>query len=216
MQTRISTPQDFGAQSDVLQGWRLLGVTSAALVVMALVILALDPTVDGVRRVIRATARTSLLLFGAAFVASAVWKLFPGPLTRWQRQNRRYLGLGFAISHTIHAVAIASFATLDPISFKSASNLGSLISGGIAYGFILLMTLTSFDRTASWIGDRAWKVLHKFGVYYLWISFMITFGKRLPVSPAYWIPLVFLVVILGIRIWGGCSSSTRNVRHAAS
>ena len=57
--------------------------------------------------VIRFTARTSLLLFCLAFSAAALARLWPNAWTRWQRRNRRYLGVTFAASHGIHAVAIA-------------------------------------------------------------------------------------------------------------
>jgi hypothetical protein len=187
-----------------LQKWRLLGLIGAVLSLMALAALALDPSVDGVRQVIRLTARTSLLLFCMAFIASAAWKRFPNGWTRWQRQNRRYLGLGFAVSHGIHAAAIISYAVLDPERFHMASGMGSIISGGTAYVFIVLMSLTSFDRSAAWIGPRAWKILHTAGVYYLWISFMITFGKRIPMSPLYILPLIVLVAALAVRLWPAC------------
>jgi DMSO/TMAO reductase YedYZ heme-binding membrane subunit len=184
-----------------LQKWRLLGLISAALILMAFAILALDPGVDGIRQVIRLTARTSLLLFCMAFIASAAWKRFPNAWTYWQRQNRRYLGLGFAVSHAIHAVAIISFAVLDPVRFHMASSIGNIISGGITYVFIILMSLTSFDQTAAWVGPRAWKILHTVGAYYIWISFLIAFGKRIPMSPLYILPLILLLAVLALRLW---------------
>jgi methionine sulfoxide reductase heme-binding subunit len=184
-----------------LQKWPLLALIGLALGLMAVVILAQDPGVDGVRRVIRATARTSLLLFCMAFIASAAWQYFPNAWTRWQRQNRRYLGLGFALSHGIHAAAIVYFAVLDPENFDITSNTGSRISGGIAYLFIILMSLTSFNRTAAWLGPRAWKILHTAGIYYIWTSFMIAFGKRIPMSTLYILPVTLLLALLVFRLW---------------
>ncbi len=186
---------------NLLHKWRLLALISAVLALMALAVLALDPGVDGVRRVIRATARTSLLLFCMTFLATAAWNRFPNAWTGWQRRNRRYLGLGFAVSHGIHAAAILLFAVLDPERFHMASGTGNIISGGIAYVFIVLMSLTSFNRTAAWIGPRAWNILHTSGAYYVWISFMITFGKRIPMSPLYILPLILLMAVLALRLW---------------
>ena len=74
--------------------------------------------VEGVRMVIRFTARTSLLLFCLAFSAAALARLWPNAWTRWQRRNRRYLGVTFAASHAIHAVAIAAFAVMDPAAMR--------------------------------------------------------------------------------------------------
>lgn len=111
--------------------------------------------VDGVRMVIRFTARTSLLFFCLAFSAAALARLWPNAWTRWQRRNRRYLGVTFAASHAIHAVAIVWFALIDPPGFAGAISAASYIFGGIGYAFIIVLTATSFDRTAAMLGPRA-------------------------------------------------------------
>ena len=54
-----------------MNGWRLTGLLSLVLLAMALVFLARHPDVEGLRLVIRATARTSLVLFALAFSAAA-------------------------------------------------------------------------------------------------------------------------------------------------
>ena len=141
--------------------------------------------VDGVRMVIRFTARTSLLFFCLAFSADALARLWPNAWTRWQRRNRRDLGVTFAASHGLHAIAIAAFATMDPAGFAAATNLASYVFGGIGYAFIIAMTATSFDRTAAAIGPRATRILHLSGGYYLWFQFMVSFGKRIPDMPPY-------------------------------
>ena len=41
--------------------------------------------IEGVRLAIRATARTSLVLFALAFTASAMVELLPSGATHWQR-----------------------------------------------------------------------------------------------------------------------------------
>ena len=98
-----------------LDGWPLLGSLSLVLLVMSGVFLASQGgDVAGVRAVIRLTARTSLFLFALAFSARAMATLWPCSLTQWQRRNRRQLGLAFAVSHTLHAVAIVTFARMDP------------------------------------------------------------------------------------------------------
>ncbi len=139
----------------LLNGWPLLGVLSLALVAMAAaIVLGHRLDIDGIRMTIRATARTSFVFFALAFSASALFALWPNAWTGWQRRNRRYLGLSFAVSHTVHAAAIVAFARLDPVQFHLQSNTGTIISGGIAYGFIAALALTSFDRTAGWLGPH--------------------------------------------------------------
>jgi DMSO/TMAO reductase YedYZ heme-binding membrane subunit len=185
----------------ILNGWPLLGVLSLALLAMAAgLVLGHRLDVEGIRLAIRATARTSLVLFALAFSAGALFTLWPNGWTRWQRRNRQYLGLAFAVSHAIHAAAIVAFATLDPVAFHQTSMAGSIVTGGIAYLFIVAMALTSFDWSAAWIGPRAWRALHWTGGYYILISFIVTNGKRIGTSPFYALPVVLMLAILALRI----------------
>src|SRR5580700_1725543 len=89
------------------EGWRLFAVLAVTLAGLSIWIAGMRQfEVEGVRMVIRFTARTSLLLFCLAFGAAALARLWPNAWTRWQRRNRRYLGVTFAASHAIHAIAI--------------------------------------------------------------------------------------------------------------
>ena len=150
--------------------------------------------------VIRFTARSSLLFFCLAFAASALALLWPASGTRWLRRNRRYLGLTFAASHAIHAVAIVCFAVMAPADYAVATTPASYIFGGIGYAFIIAMAVTSFDRTAATIGPRTWRILHTTGIYYLWFQFMVSFGMRIPQMPNYVWFLKPLIVVMALRI----------------
>ncbi|MDI2073145.1 hypothetical protein [Bradyrhizobium sp. Mp27] len=56
------------------EGWRLLAVLSLSLIALSLWIASMRQfEVEGVRMVIRFTARSSLLLFCLAFSAAAPW-----------------------------------------------------------------------------------------------------------------------------------------------
>ena len=141
------------------EGWRLFAVLTLVLAGLCVWIAGMRQfEVDGVRMVIRFTARTSLLFFCLAFSAAALARLWPNGWTRWQRRNRRYLGVTFAASHGIHAVAIACFAIMDPAAYAAATNAASYIFGGIGYAFIIAMAATSFDRTRG--GDRPARLSH--------------------------------------------------------
>src|ERR1700741_4004663 len=143
------------------EGWRLFAILTLILAALCAGLAGIrDFDVNGVRMVVRFTPRTSLLFFCLAFSAAALARLRPNAWTRWQRRNRRYLGVSFAASHTIHAVAIACFAVLDPLGFADAPSIASYIFGGIGYAFIIALTATSFDRTAATLGPRAWRTLH--------------------------------------------------------
>jgi methionine sulfoxide reductase heme-binding subunit len=171
--------------------------------------------VEGIRMVVRFTARTSLLFFCLAFGAAALAKLWPNAWTRWQRRNRRYLGVTFAASHGLHAIAIAAFAAMDPLGYAAATNLASYLFGGIGYAFIIAMTATSLDRTALVIGPRAWRALHLTGGYYLLLQFSVSFGKRIPEMPLYALFLIPLVAVFMLRIVAMASKPTaRAVPHS--
>ena len=196
-------------QKNWFEGWRLFAALTLTLIALCIWIAGMRQfEVEGVRMVIRFTARSSLLLFCLAFSAAALARLWPNAWTKWQRRNRRYLGVSFAASHGLHAVAIAVFARMDPAGFADATNLASYVFGGIGYAFIVAMTATSFDRTAAAIGPRAWRILHLSGGYYLWFQFMVSFGKRIPGMPLYSLFLVPLLVVMALRLIAMASART--------
>ena len=196
-----------------MNGWRLTGVLALLMTAMALYFLSVDGwDAEGIRLVIRATARTSLVLFVLAFTASAMVELLPSEVTRWQRRNRRYLGVSFAVSHLIHLIAIVSLASVDKALFWKLTNINTIVLAGTAYLFIAAMAATSFDRTAAWLGPRKWRLLHLLGGWYIWISFAVAVGKRVPLDRFYW-PMAALVLAAGLMrlaaMW------RRNRRRAA-
>jgi DMSO/TMAO reductase YedYZ heme-binding membrane subunit len=181
-----------------MNGWRLVGVLSLLLTAMSLWLLATHGwDVESVRLVIRATARASLVLFVLAFTASALVDLVPSEATRWQRRNRRYLGVSFAVSHFIHLAAILALASIDKALFWTLTNINTIVLAGAAYLFIAAMTATSFDRSAAWLGPRKWRLLHLVGGWYIWISFAVAIGKRVPLDRFYW-PMAALVLAAAI------------------
>ena len=93
-----------GYRQTWFEGWRLFALLALALTALCIWIAGMRGfEVEGVRMVIRFTARTSLLFFCLAFSAAALARLWPNAWTRWQRRNRRYLGVTFAASHGLHA-----------------------------------------------------------------------------------------------------------------
>ena len=197
------------------EGWRLLAVLTLSLIALSLWIASMRQfDVEGIRMVIRFTARSSLLLFCLAFGAAALARLWPTAWTRWQRRNRRYLGLSFAASHAIHAVAIVAFANMDPAGFTEATSAASYIFGGIGYAVIIAMSATSFDRAAALLGPHAWRALHLVGGYYLWFQFMVSFGKRVPAMPLYAAFLIPLLAVIALRLIAMAASPTRQTADA--
>jgi len=148
----------------------------------------------GLRAGIRLSGRISTLLFMSAFLARPLYLWFSGPVTRWLLKNRRYLGVSFASTHTMHLFLILGLARLSP-SFVHSLKGGVVWGGGLGYVFLYAMTATSSDRAVRWLGAKRWKILHTVGLYYLWSIFAFTYLGRLKESAGYW-PWVVLV-------WGG-------------
>lgn len=184
-----------------MNGWRLTGLLAVLLGVMVLGIDAAGGfSSDSIRMAARATARTSLLLFLPVFAASALAQFAPGRSTAWLLRNRRYLGVGFAASHGLHAVTLAVFAARDPALFADMTNLVTFIGGGSTYLFILLMAATSFDRAVRVLGLRNWRILHRIGVWYIAITFIATNAGRLPDMPVYWAVIGAILLAMALRL----------------
>lgn len=181
-----------------IEGGRLWLVLAAGVTAMVAVILATDSGVEGIRLAVRATARTSFAMFLIAFTASSLVRLWPGETTRWLVRNRRWFGLGFAWSHLLHLLAIlwlfGNYAGQVP-----APPMATIVGGGIAYVFIAAMAATSFDGAVRWMGAKNWQRLHKVGVWYVWIVFMTSYGKRALVMPEYIPPVLLLIAAAALR-----------------
>jgi DMSO/TMAO reductase YedYZ heme-binding membrane subunit len=118
-------------------------------------------------------------------------------VTAWLLANRRYVGGALAASHTVHLLAIAVVARLDPTFTRSA---GTLIGGGLAYALLYAMAATSSDSAVARLGRRRWKALHTTGMYYLWLLFVLSYLPRALIeSRWYWLPAGALLAALALR-----------------
>jgi len=153
-------------------------------------------TPEALHVLLRATARTSLALFLAVFVAAPLQQIRPSGVARWLVANRRYLGVSFATSHTFHLAAIIALTRAS----EDGPHLVTLVLGGLGYLFILAMAATSFDVTAAWLGARRWKRLHTTGVYYLWLVFALTSLGGVDKDPLAAVALALLVAAMALRL----------------
>jgi DMSO/TMAO reductase YedYZ heme-binding membrane subunit len=190
-----------------VQGPRLFWLIAIALSVMCAAIVMPHVNEESVRLAIRATARTSLLLFALTFTASSLRKLWPTDLTTWLVRNRRYLGLSFAASHALHLGFIVTFARMDPSEFGAISPLLNRIVAGMAYVFIFALALTSSNRAVALLGAQRWKRLHQVGAHYIWLVFLLSFAKRVPENPSYAIGVMMLLLAMGLRLYARTARS---------
>jgi len=185
-----------------LQGWPLFSLLAALVLLMSAALLAAhaDP-IAGVRAVIRATARSSFALFLGVFVASSLVTLAPNELSRGLLRERRYLGLAFAFSHLVHAVAIVRLGQLDPSFWPGRSALTNL-PGSLGYAFIVLLSATSFHVLARRMSAQTWKRLHTAGVWTIAAIFAYSYFKRIPGNALYALPFALLCAAVAVRAVG--------------
>jgi hypothetical protein len=176
-------------------------VASALLVLMVLAVLAAGGWREAsYHAAIRATARTSLLLFLTAFIASGARRLFPSVLTAWLVQNRRYVGLSFAASHFLHLGVILAVAARWPKGSVVEARLVDVAPGATVYLFVLAMAVTSSDRAVAFLGPRRWRMLHTVGAYLIWLAFVAAYVPRAIAEPAYAPAAALLVAALVVRL----------------
>ena len=198
------------ANRQSISGWKLFWVIGALVMAMSTLILLISPDpIEGLRTMIRATARTSFALFLAAFVASSLATLVPNAFTRGLVRERRYVGLSFAFSHLVHLTAIAGYGVLNPQFWPGRGALTNT-PGTIGYVFILLLAATSFRLFSRHMNAAGWKRLHTTGMWVIAAIFGYSFFKRIPtMSVLYAIPFSILCAAVAIRLVGKWAQATK-------
>lgn len=161
----------------------------------------------------RWTARSALPVFLVTYLASSLYRLTPIPATRAILHRRRQWGLGFALAHSIHLVALG----INVILFVPRS-WQSLIPGGIAYAMIYIMALTSNDASMRALGKN-WKRLHVFGIHYIWFIFTASYAGRIIKPETMLTGLVFtaiMVAALAVRLYARFGKRSVDFRSARS
>jgi DMSO/TMAO reductase YedYZ heme-binding membrane subunit len=178
-----------------------VGCAALALFAMsAAVLTASGAGEEGVRALIRATARTSLAFFLAAFSASSARRLWQTPATAWWLRNRRQLGVSFAVSHALHLAAIVALAAGWPDSFRGGVDAVTLVGGGFGYAMLAAMAATSSDAAVRALGARRWRLLHRVGIWTLFLIFASNYLPA-PLHDARYAPAALaLVGALALRV----------------
>ena len=186
-----------------LQGWQITGAVTGAIVIGLLTwFLVARWSAPTITSAIDTTGRCSLFLFSIAFTASIIHRFCPSVLTRWTRQNRRWIGLSFAASHFIHLALILTISLCFPEPFLSEQSMGQWVFGGVGYLFVFLMAITSTDKSQRWMGMKHWRRLHVIGSYWLWTVFLLTYIKHAKEGGEwFFVPLlIFTTALLPIRL----------------
>jgi len=155
---------------------------------------------EGNRAAIAWSTKVSFSLFCMAFSASAAHKLLKNSLSFWWLMNRRYFGISFAINHLIHLGFLVLLQQVFHPVFDLADGI-SLLAGGLAYLFVVVLLLTSFETFAKYLSRKNWKLLHTIGGYWIWIIFLSTYAKRVQNVGVAFLPFVLiLIMVLVIRL----------------
>ena len=187
--------------SSGIWGWDIVKlILVGSVMFFGWILFAYGFTEDGTREAIRWTARISVVLFSLAFAASGIHRLIQNSLSFWLLMNRKYLGISFAIIHLIHLFYLVVLqCNFHPV-FEKAKTI-SLIGGGMAYFFLILMLLTSFERFSKFLTKRQWKILHTVGGYWILYIFLRSYWKRALTEYEYYPLAIMLVLVIIIRLW---------------
>jgi len=157
-------------------------------------------TEESTRMAIAWSAKISFTLFCMAFAASAAHKQIKNAFSFWWLMNRKYFGISFAINHLVHLGFLGVLQQGFHPVFDQAAGI-SLLAGGLAYLFIILMLLTSFEPFSNYLSRKNWKLLHTIGGYWIWVVFLSTYVKRVQNVGVAFLPFVLiLVIVLIIRL----------------
>jgi DMSO/TMAO reductase YedYZ heme-binding membrane subunit len=183
-----------------MKGWKLTIWISLGLVVLTGLQLAVwGSGEEGIRVLVRSSARSSVVLFALAFSASALRSLWQTNGSKWLLANRRYVGVSYAVSHALHAAAL--FALYDVSSeFAESLNAVTLVGGGLAYVFTLAMAVTSNDAAVRALGRQGWRRLHLVGGWYIWIIFAQSYLPRAVMDPVYLPAGAIVLAVPALRI----------------
>ena len=176
-----------GEKDGRLEGWTLfawvMGLVSAAVAGLATTV---DLTTGaGVVSMIRTSVRLSTPWLFLAFAASSLLALFPGDPARWLMRNRRMFGLCFAAAMGWQLVFIAWMLVGHwDFYLETIHPAGGLSVRLVAYAILAAMTVTSFASPRRQLGPKAWRILHKGGIYAMWLAVWGTYTEALFVTEA--------------------------------
>ena len=188
--------------NNYFSGWNLTKILSLLLISNTIITLYILDIKDKetISVLIRSTAKLSFVLFMMAFSASSVYYFWKNSFTKWLLSNRRYIGVSFAVSHYLHLLALLLMTFYISFNVFEDRGLFPTIAGGIAYAFITVMTITSFDKTRNLLSPKNWKRVHTIGGYLLWIIFAKSYLPNLHDNIIAALFSVVLIVVFLLRI----------------
>ena len=148
-----------------------LGTCLLTLAACGLALAAAGASEDKLGVLLRLTARLAFVLLLVVFIARPLRELIRTPLTLRVLRNRALLGVAFAGMHTAHlALLVYRVRQFPDFDLLVADNS----VGALTYLLMYAMVATTFSGPKRAIGPRAWRILHKSGLFWLTIVFSQT------------------------------------------
>lgn len=122
----------------------------------------------------RWTSRVGFPLLMLAYVARPLVQIWSNGFSKALLSMRKYVGLGFALSHTVHLFALVSYLQIS----GQPAPVATLYGGGAGYVILYAMAFTS-NRSAMKAMGVWWKRLHTLGIHALWFIYLVTYSGRL-------------------------------------
>ena len=132
---------------------------------------------SSVRFLIQWSAKCSATFFSVAFMASSVRAIFKNQFFNTWLRYRPHLGLIFTVFHTFHLLFLI-WLQWDIHPVFTLAKRSSLLGGGMAYGFMYAMAITTFPTFKNKLQARHWKILHTTGGYWIWFIFIKTYWRN--------------------------------------
>lgn len=201
-----TTNQSF-FKNQVINGrslWALITVPTS-LAVLALLATKDRSDPDQISDMIQFSVRCSVPWLYLAFATSSVRVLFPGAFSLWALRNRTNIGLCFASGMAWQLLFILWMVLGHfPYYLEEVYLFEDVINQIPGYLILFAMTLTSFKKWRKLIGPRAWKILHKGGIYFLWATVCSTYWYELyyydDIQPVDYLYFWAGVLAFGLRV----------------
>ena len=184
----------------MINGWNLFWLITAPIsLVMVLAMMRVDlSSAKGIRSMIQLSVRCAVPCLYLAFAASSLNAVFPGSFSRWLLRNRKIVGLCFAAAMAWQLTFILWLVGIHTEYYvNDVYVLSDVVEGVVGYTFLIAMVLTSFKFGRSRLTPKQWKLLHRSGIYWLWVY----------AWSVYWFTLFYYqepaVLIDYLYYWGG-------------
>ena len=200
----MSATLDELLRSKLLNKWKLfLLVTAPISLVMVLAMTGLDLSrAEAVSSMIQLSVRCAVPLLFLVFAISALQVLLPGSISRWLIRNRKYIGLCFASAMAWQGLFILWLVGIHTEYYvREVYVFSDVIEGVFGYAFLIAMVLTSFDFGRRHLTPRQWKLLHRSGIYWLWIYAWSVYWFNLFYYEGPAVPLDYIYYWVGLGAW---------------